>query len=132
MTTELITEEGGRIIAVFDGFKHIEDGDSYFKPGQYLFPNELNYHKDWNLLMPVVIKIGSIPSISIEIKSFTVENGNELVNSCHIYKTYWPKSGVCEKESIISRLDFENKIKGVELIFYCVIKFIQWYQTVNK
>lgn len=93
------------------------------------FENQLNYHKDWNWLMPVVEKIENLPSRTLQ---GTYYLGNEV----KIYKAINTNTHYCEinlvKESgyrIVSiQFNKESKIKSV---YDACLEFIKWY-NLNK
>jgi hypothetical protein len=85
------------------------------------------YNSSWDWLMPVVEKITAIHSISVTIESFTVENSDKMVGVCKIEKTFWPSHGVCEKELIIYKKEFVDKLPVIQNVWERVTSFIQWY-----
>jgi|TARA_R100000458_G_C8194501_1_gene187083 hypothetical protein len=56
--------ESNKLIAEFMGLSYDSKTKEYYRPlynsGDWISENELQYHKDWNWLMPVVEKIESL------------------------------------------------------------------------
>lgn len=64
---QVTIEEGNKLIAIFDGwedgrFEHLPNKLHKMEDGELLgiSIDQLNYNKDWNLLMPVVEKINKL------------------------------------------------------------------------
>jgi hypothetical protein len=56
MTQQQI-QKGNKIIAEFDGWRYVKNDDSFSKPPNILFSQELEYHQSWDWLMPVIEQI---------------------------------------------------------------------------
>ncbi len=121
--TEKEIIEGNKLIALFDGFEFLNDNSEFCPNGYFVMnseeghnnmhhPEELNYHKSYDWLMPVVEKIESLGyGISIERKL------------CAIYNL--PHIG-----GVIVDLKYqESKIKAV---YNAVINFIVFYNQQSK
>lgn len=82
----------------------------------------LNYHKSWESLMPVVIKIESLGSIRVEISGYI----------CEIYQTKRnpaiKENGGFQEISLVS----EKHNDKLTLVWMSVIEFIKWYNQQKK
>jgi len=106
------TQENNKIIAEFMGisidgeFAYIEDEGS---PLEEVMPiNKLNYHKEWNWLMPVVEKIESDERYDVDILQYGTrisDNQKEIVNN-------------------IANISFDKKIDHT---YKAVVEFINQY-----
>lgn len=131
--------EGNRLIAEFDGWQsnkyhNLPNKLHKMEAGEEvgIAINQLEYHSSWDWLMPVVEKIAATPSISITIKYFTVENGDKIVGSCEIKRTFWPQHGVVNTEPIAYKKEFAEKLSVIKIVWDCVIQFIKWYKLNSK
>lgn len=111
-------EEGNKLIMFFDGaeivkidiLRNLSDSIKY-KGSYYPIKRSPQFHKDWNLLMPVVEKIESICD--------------------QFYFTYY-KNNIRLRCSIGGKeFDFKHHTKGIEAAWLAVIQTIQWYNQ-NK
>ncbi len=85
--------------------------------------DELEYHKSWDWLMPVVEKIEStqLPSPSMIPVQIGIQG-----KSCRIFKGEWHDS----IEGFISVVSYEGnkeQYTKIEAAYFAVIKFIQWF-----
>lgn len=117
--TEIV--EGNRLIAVFLGATILPDQGSekithYVIKGKHLIDPIMDYHTNWNHLMPVVDKIEEI------------NNGEyyfEIVTGvCRVYTI--DERGMVETDIIHGSLELNSKIESV---WHCVVDFIQWYNS---
>ncbi len=74
----MTTEEGNKIIAVFDGWeetKHIDEefGNLFIKYGESKYADGFKYELSWDWLMPVVEKIEELEF------SFTIVNNQAYI-----------------------------------------------------
>lgn len=95
------TIEGNKLIDKFN--------DYYLQVERGFTEEELNYHSDWNNLMPVVEKI-KILGYSIEIYSLGANNKRMAIYS----------GGVIVVQSRLAE-------STIEAVYNCVIDFIKWY-----
>lgn len=79
------------------------------------------YHQDWNRLMPVIEKIGNL-----RVKS-TASYNPDLSFKIEIVNGYTQISGAPE------RIFYNSSLEGSMLnaTFKAVVKFIQWYQSIQ-
>lgn len=127
-------QAGNRLIAEFDGwqsnkYENLPNKLHRIDTGEEvgIYVSDLEYHKAWSLLMPVVEKIASIPSITITIESFTVEHGDKVVGYCEIKRTFWPRHAVIETEPIVYHKEFTDKLPLIQNVCLCVIQFLKWH-----
>lgn len=87
---------------------------------------ELNYHSDWNLLMPVVEKIKDTMSLGY----FNIDSTwhDELRQE---WVVQWSNSRP-SRSFCIKRSDFKRDIKLIELVWLAVVEFIKWYNKCQK
>lgn len=122
--------EGNRNIALFDGWRFVDISTDEYENGYYEYvhehgrtiitPDNLHYHDDWSMLMPVVEKIESLGHQS-DISYWEVEyNGYEYL--CSFYRDQ-------QEESVAHGNSKDSKIRAV---YEAVTSFILWYnQTTN-
>ncbi len=134
MTKEEITA-GNKLIAVFMGGKlemkdtrniglelctdvsHLIYGDIWTKTGNnWIIIEKLKYHSSWELLMPVVEKIGELMK-ETWVKMYS-EKG---IYECTIDYLDNPK-----EDSLIF---ISNNYSLIEVTYKAVIKFIEWYNS---
>jgi hypothetical protein len=118
MQNEII--EGNRIIAEFDGWKYIEDGDSFHKPPNLLFSHELKYHSSWAWLMPVVEKIENLNNKN-SLLFYVSISGDE----CEIRRNDFPPHDTL----ITIKSVHKDKLKSTWL---AVVEFIKWYNNLKQ
>ena len=115
MTQEQIIE-GNKAIDKFIGNDH-----SYMKENFYWL-NDMNYHEDWNLLMPVVEKIEDIKDT--HHGHFVVYIGS---NECTIQATNLrTDKPLTDPPHYFDDVTLDTKKIST---WYAVIRFIQWYNT---
>lgn len=71
----------------------------------------MQYHKSWDLLMPVLEKI--------EAKGYKWEIGMSPFSSSHHYCKIW-SIGTIERVSLL------------DAVYSAVLEFIKWYNSINK
>ena len=98
--------EGNKLISKFKGWEFDNHSHTY-RLGD-LIMTELNFHKDWNLLIPVVEKI--------EILGFRWEMGMSLTHPYHYCKIW--SIGTIEG------------ISPVDAIYGAIVEFITWYNDI--
>lgn len=134
MSTEPTTEMMNVVIGVFMGgfWKEFKVGNFrqkrfYYKDRAFAWvksPEGLNYHKDWNELMPVVEKIESI------YDSFHGYFGVHISsNSCCIQGTKLDTRPGKEHYAYFNEVVHESKIKATH---YAVYQFITWYNEYQQ
>lgn len=117
--------EGNKLIYKFKGWEFDNHSHTY-RLGD-LIMTELNFHKDWNLLMPVVEKISRIPS----------RHPNGLYKYlCHVDLN--PIKGITIEGMYRRNFNAKDEIfiqiyeySYVENTWLGVVEFIKWYNK-NK
>lgn len=109
------TLESNKLIAVFDGAENLANENEWYR-----LPNkaavrakELEYHTDWDWLMPVVEKIEAIELDNFTCK-FDIINRNEVEISAGDTPVFY------------SGFNTNSKLTSV---WVGVVNFIQWYNT---
>jgi hypothetical protein len=100
----------------------------------------LNYHLDWNLLMPVVEKITNLSDGDENCISFNMG----IMTNNHMSITVYPfemskdfpkikHSFNCDTEdSLSSRQDRGKWLTDIEKVYIIVVKFIKWYNETKR
>lgn len=108
--------ENNALIAKFEGYnEEYVDGERYFTSDYnlvFLSEEQLEYHKDWNWLMVVIDSIEDVYNLKI-MSQPTLTAIQLNYKEKHYEFTH----------SSYSRL---------ECLYNCVIKFINWYNTLEK
>jgi hypothetical protein len=123
--SEVNVIEGNKSIAIFMGGKYKEvfwggkPEQCFYMPDSHIsepisdFENSLPYYTDWNLLMPVVEKIGKMCFFRISM--------NEL-NQVHVMVV-----PVKNKEGFsVNGYGIE---KSIDYVYKAVLQFITWYNN---
>lgn len=124
--------EGNKLIEVFKGNE--VSGDTVInKNGQRTHISESNFHKDWNMLMPVVEKIIKMPiengckksilPINLYLESEFLFETKELTKTSDGYKYGFYYNSKFDKNYISGNLKHNA--------FLAVVEFIKWYNE-NK
>lgn len=107
--------EGNRVIARFMGYREIRGWDGW-EYGYTLHPTinagctsdiELRYYLSWDSLMPVVKEI------------------SDMVYNHHWDEQYNPRGRWVAIANELQNVNLEN-------VWFCVVKFIQWYNSLNN
>jgi len=109
MTQEII--DGNRFIAEFMGWKFNKERKAYYIPQTLGFPfkgkvEDLKYHKDWNWIMPVVIKCFDVYCDVEGVSVFNADNQQFKLNDALL-------------------------LTDINALWLAVIEFIEWYNQ-NK
>ncbi len=120
MTT---TENNNKLIAEFMGYEIIyrpnSNGFIEISDTELCDVDDLEYHKSWDWLMPVVEKI---EEITIEDNNMTIKSHRFLVEivlgSCEIYDSV--------SSSVVGSGDYGNKLDST---YNAVVEFIKWYNN---
>lgn len=116
------TIESNKLIAEFMGFEVATDQNSFdeishMQNAVYLFNEDnLPYHKDWNMLMPVVEKIESL-GYAVIVKPDAVR----IINYNTDDKSYMGGEFIC----MGSRLTIDQTLIGA--FYSCFLQFIKSY-----
>lgn len=116
---------GNKLIAEFMKWNIVIDDAQIWGvkvPSEYLINDnmdwytseELEFHKSWNWLMPVVKKIESLDKI---------EGCKYLVTIC---------SDVCRIDTVNDEITWKRGSTKILAVYQAVIKFIEWYNKENK
>jgi hypothetical protein len=117
--------EGNKAIMLFDGAERTDFeiiGEICkaikYKDGYYPENKPPQFHKDWNLLMPVVEKVASItnPNAAKPNRGFGYE-----ISNCHCWIYSIDQAG---QQHEISNVEADFTI---EAVWQAVVQFIQWY-----
>lgn len=100
------TVENNKLIAEFMGAGYEENKYSHESSDYYFESCELEYHFNWNWLMPVVKKIRGIINVDLTINEFE-----------------------CVKEMELNLEPYDYEINQVHM---AVVEFIKWYNENNK
>ena len=119
-------EEGNKLIAVFDGwevgrFEHLPNILHKMDNGKLwgIDIDQMNYHEDWNKLMPVVEKIENIRDDRGNYL-FAVDIGRDYCTTYH---------NDFHTKTISVHSETHNKIIST---WNAITQFIQWYNTTKK
>jgi len=108
-------KENNKMIAEFLGYKNTTPTDKDFdiyenKDGKLLEAMSMQYHSDWNWLMPVVEKIRTIPGMDF------------MINGDH------SKVVLIKNVSVKGFKKIETLESGsMQSIYKTAVKFIKWY-----
>jgi hypothetical protein len=108
--------EGNRLIGNFMNLWIISSSDTKISEDQH-WEDELEYHKSWNELMPVVEKIEAL-MYRVNIFRFSCEISHYSVDAPHIL------------EEKIYHVDSEQP--KIHSVYQAVIKFLHWHNSVKK
>ncbi len=98
--------KNNKLIAVFMG-AYVNGHGQIISGTVYLSSDSLQYHKDWNLLMPAVEKIESLINIS----------GVTICNN------------ICRIDTPNDELQWERLSTKIESVYSAVVKFIEWHNS---
>lgn len=123
MTNE--QKEGNKLIAEFDGWKYVLDGNLFHKvinvlESQLVPLHELKYHLSWDWLMPIISKIEKM-DYHVSITPY----------ACEIYEGNCNGDGGKYFKSIVD-LDNTIDIISIDLVHRTVVEFIKWYNQNSK
>lgn len=124
MTNEEILE-GNKIIAQFlTTNKDNPDSDEFYLPQHYedngddwVYENDLMFHKSWNWLMPVITKIHKLGYV-------TVFYGNhcEIIDKDLFTHKY-------DGEGFNVEYYSESEDKLIDAVWNCVVEFVKWHTS---
>jgi hypothetical protein len=127
MKTEEI-EEGNRLIAEFEGMKHVNDDPEVYPEGYMYSENEgtwkvsdLQYHASWDWLMPVVEKINSVPFQHCHITKFQCIITTEARDSTGFLIAPTKTINVAYREI--------SKKPLIEIVWEAVLQYIKFYNS---
>jgi len=118
--------EGNRLIALFEGYREISGWGGY-EFGYTRHPTidvacygdiQLEYHRKWGWLMPVVEKIESMQNsrFGVDITPYGVEVFDYSEESAR-------QVAACQKD---------HGDKKIEILWLTVVDFIKWHNTHNQ
>ena len=123
--------EGNRIISHSD-FNTYEFAELNRKPiSDNFYLNVLTYHKDWNMLMPVVEKIENTWISGSRSKVTICRNFVEIVHTVGYHNTDYAKNSDLKKDNQLGGECYVNNFTKIENTYRMVVEFIKWYNE-NK
>lgn len=110
------------LIAEFMGLAHQLGMYGHPLSGEYVYPENLEYHNNWSLLMPVVEKIEGL---------FACDRFEIGQNQIYVWAET-PKEQKCRIEFSYGKIrnpDFNTKI---EAVYNTIVDFIKWYSLTEN
>ena len=121
MTPEQI--EGNKLIAEFRGYKNLHSPNWYVGYGRgFYIDDPICYHSSWDLLMPVIEQIESLPTDKESGSQFQFNITGDGISITQ----FDDGSGIIEQRA--------NEIGKSKLkhSFEVVVEFIKWYNQIIK
>jgi len=122
--------EGNRLIALFEGYREIPNWDVYdFGYTRHPTINvgcygdiQLEYHRKWGWLMPVVEKIEKIP----------MEDGRGEVNPIVTIECNYCIISQGGENTIVEVVWADEERTKIQAVWQAAVEFIKWYNTHNQ
>lgn len=121
MNTQIsVTEQGNFLIAKFMGFTYPNGKDAVW----YCYQDSHKYHKDWNLLMPVIEKISKIPLQNLDGTPCT-----DTIDTCYPITFNMPTTDGSEVMFRFKGFSVHTETTLIKVAWEACIEVIQFINT---